>query len=133
MDDVGADPHEVSYVEIHGTGTQAGDGIEIQSVTNVFAPRGPQQRTRHQPLYIGSAKANIGHRETVSGVSALVKVMLMFQKDLIPPHCGIECFLNQGFPNDLQARGVHIASQLTSCGIRCGFIYLEWSVEESIL
>ncbi|KAJ5182089.1 polyketide synthase [Penicillium cf. viridicatum] len=69
---------------------------------------------RHQPLYIGSAKANIGHRGTVSGVLALVKVMLIFQKDLIPPHWGIKGFINQGFPSDLQARGVHIASQLTS-------------------
>ncbi|PYI20253.1 putative polyketide synthase [Aspergillus violaceofuscus CBS 115571] len=114
MSDVGVDPREVDYVEMHGTGTQAGDGIEIQSVTNVFAPPGPQQRgPRHQPLYIGSAKANIGHGEAVSGVSALVKVLLMFQKNLIPPHCGIKGVINQGFPADLQARGVQIASRLT--------------------
>ncbi|RAH69481.1 putative polyketide synthase [Aspergillus aculeatinus CBS 121060] len=114
MSDIGVDPREVDYVEMHGTGTQAGDGIEIQSVTNVFAPPGPHQRgPRHQPLYIGSAKANIGHGEAVSGVSALVKVLLMFQKNLIPPHCGIKGVINQGFPSDLQARGVQIASRLT--------------------
>ncbi|PYI02699.1 putative polyketide synthase [Aspergillus sclerotiicarbonarius CBS 121057] len=113
MHGAGVDPREVDYVEMHGTGTQAGDGIEIQSVTNVFAPAGPQQRTHRQPLYIGSTKANIGHGEAASGVSALVKVMLMFQKNLIPPHCGIKSVLNQGFPPDLHARGVHIASRLT--------------------
>lgn len=34
----GGKPLNVSYVEMHGTGTQAGDVTEMQSVTNVFAP-----------------------------------------------------------------------------------------------
>ncbi|KAH8689371.1 putative polyketide synthase [Talaromyces proteolyticus] len=114
MDDLGEDPRDVNYVEMHGTGTQAGDGIEIQSVTNVFAPRGQRRRPINKPLYIGSAKANIGHGEAVSGVSALIKVMLMLQKNLIPPHCGIKGTMNETFPSDLKERGVNIASTLTS-------------------
>ncbi|KAJ5223221.1 hypothetical protein N7468_007763 [Penicillium chermesinum] len=38
----------------------------------------------------------------------------MFQKNLIPPHCRSKGVLNYGLLNDLQARGVHIAPQLTS-------------------
>jgi monodictyphenone polyketide synthase len=34
----GIDPLDVSYVEFHGTGTQAGDATEMESVLNVFAP-----------------------------------------------------------------------------------------------
>ncbi|QGA19295.1 hypothetical protein EYB26_006984 [Talaromyces marneffei] len=113
MDDLAVDPRLVDYVEMHGTGTQAGDGIEIQSVTDVFAPRGARRRAANQPLFIGSAKANIGHGEAVSGVSALIKSLLMFQKNLIPPHCGIKGTLNRTFPADLKERGVNIATRLT--------------------
>ena len=112
MDDLAVDPRLVDYVEMHGTGTQAGDGIEIKSVTDVFAPRGPRRRAPDQPLFIGSAKANIGHGEAVSGVSALIKSLLMIQKNLIPPHCGIKGTMNETFPKDLKERGVNIAKRL---------------------
>ena len=112
MDDSGVDPHDVSYVEMHGTGTQAGDGTEMRSVTNVFAPVS-RKGTRKRPLHLGSAKANVGHGEAVSGVTSLIKVLMMMEKGKIPPHCGIKKTINQGFPHDLQARNVHIAFKTT--------------------
>lgn len=101
------DPKEISYIEMHGTGTQAGDAVEMQSVLDIFAPdyrRGPTQ-----PLHLGSAKANIGHGESASGVSSLLKVLMMMRKNMIPPHCGIKTKINHNFPTDLQQRNVHIA------------------------
>jgi iterative type I PKS product template protein len=112
MDSSGVDPHDVSYVEMHGTGTQAGDGTEMTSVTNVFAPSSRKgQRTK--PLHLGSVKSNVGHGEAVSGVTAMIKCLLMMQKNLIPPHCGIKKTINQSFPTDLNARNVHIAFKST--------------------
>lgn len=112
MDNSGVDPHDVSYVEMHGTGTQAGDGTEMTSVTNVFAPSSRKgQRTK--PLHLGSVKSNVGHGEAVSGVTAMIKCLLMMQKNLIPPHCGIKKTINQSFPTDLNARNVHIAFKST--------------------
>ncbi|CAF9907651.1 MAG: hypothetical protein HETSPECPRED_007202 [Heterodermia speciosa] len=119
MDDAGVDPHDVSYVEMHGTGTQAGDGTEMKSVTNVFAP--PSRKgTRTQPLHLGTVKSNVGHGEAVSGVTAMIKCLLMMQKNLIPPHCGIKKTINQGFPQDLMARNVHIAFKPTPLVSRDG-------------
>ncbi len=112
MDDAGIDPHDVSYVEMHGTGTQAGDGTEMTSVTNVFAPSS-RKGTRTKPLHLGSVKSNVGHGEAVSGVTAMIKCLLMMQKNLIPPHCGIKKTINQSFPTDLNARNVHIAFKST--------------------
>ena len=112
MDDAGIDPHEVNYVEMHGTGTQAGDGTEMRSVTNVFAPV-HRTGTRSKSLHLGSVKANVGHGESVSGVTAMIKCLLMLQKNAIPPHCGIKKTINQGFPQDLNARNVHIAFKPT--------------------
>ncbi|KHN94891.1 polyketide synthase [Metarhizium album ARSEF 1941] len=104
------DPLDIGYIEMHGTGTQAGDFTEMNSVLSVFVPE--TKRTRLEPprpLYIGSAKANIGHAESASGVSSLIKVLMMMKKNEIPPHCGIKTRINHNYPLDLSERGVHIA------------------------
>ncbi|KAL8657213.1 MAG: hypothetical protein Q9226_002153, partial [Calogaya cf. arnoldii] len=103
----GLDANDVSYVEMHGTGTQAGDKAEMESVTNVFASRNRLRRS-DQPLHLGAVKANIGHGEAVSGVCALIKVLMMMENDTIPPNCGIKGVMNKQFPTDLEARNVHI-------------------------
>ena len=107
----GVDPKTISYVEMHGTGTQVGDAVEMESVLCTFAPR-PGHRPVDAPLYVGSAKANIGHGEGVSGITSLIKVLLMMQNDTIVPHCGIKpgSKINHNYP-DLPARNVHIAFQ----------------------
>ena len=106
-------PFDVSYVEMHGTGTQAGDAIEMESVSAVFAPSHPA-RSPEQPLFIGSVKANIGHGEAVSGVCALIKVLLMLQRNKIPPHCGIKRIMNKNYPKDLKERNINIALKETA-------------------
>ncbi|KAL8825773.1 MAG: hypothetical protein Q9191_004205, partial [Dirinaria sp. TL-2023a] len=110
----GVHPNDVSYVEMHGTGTQAGDGREMTSVSQSFAPW-PTSDPRGRPndLYVGSVKANVGHGESVAGVTALIKVLLMMQKNEIPPHCGIKTKINQTFPSDLDERRIKIARQAT--------------------
>lgn len=55
-------PNDVDYVEMHGTGTQAGDTCEIRSVVEVFS----SNRDSKTPLFIGSVKPNVGHSESVS-------------------------------------------------------------------
>ena len=96
---------------MHGTGTQAGDAEEIQSVTNVFAPL-KKKRASANPLYIGAVKSNVGHSEAAAGVTALVKVLLMLEKNAIPPHVGIKGTLNPKF-KDLDKRNVKIALEKT--------------------
>lgn len=61
----GTDPKSVGYVEMHGTGTQAGDAAEMSSVVNTFA----KGRSKDNPLVVGAVKANIGHGEAVSDKS----------------------------------------------------------------
>ncbi|KAK8050737.1 Type I Polyketide synthases (Type I PKS) [Apiospora phragmitis] len=102
----GINPLDVGYVELHGTGTQAGDAEEMQSVTETFAPL-TKRRGASNPLYIGAVKSNIGHSEAAAGVSALLKVLLMMQKNAIPPHVGIKNSINPRF-KDLDKRNVRI-------------------------
>nr|AAO60166.1 polyketide synthase I [Endoconidiophora resinifera] len=111
-DEAGVDPLDVDYVEMHGTGTQAGDGTEMISVTDVFAPA-ERRRAADRPLYLGAVKSNVGHGEAASGVTALCKVLLMLQKNAIPPHVGIKNKINHTFPTDLSDRNVNIAFHMT--------------------
>ncbi|KAF2031853.1 ketoacyl-synt-domain-containing protein [Setomelanomma holmii] len=106
----GVDAHEISYVEMHGTGTQAGDGIEMTSVTNAFAPR-HRQRKPEETLHLGAIKANIGHGEAASGINSLVKVLMMMKKNAIPANVGIKGVMNKTFPKDLGQRNVHISTK----------------------
>ncbi|KAI0879113.1 polyketide synthase [Hypoxylon argillaceum] len=112
LDEAGVDPLDVDYVEMHGTGTQAGDGTEMVSVTDVFAPA-DRHRPSDRPLYLGAVKSNVGHGEAASGVTALAKVIQMLRKNAIPPHIGIKKEINKTFPKDLSQRGVNIAFHKT--------------------
>ncbi|KAL1963683.1 hypothetical protein VTN77DRAFT_7887 [Rasamsonia byssochlamydoides] len=109
----GVHPFDVDYVEMHGTGTQLGDAIEMSSVSNIFAPASPV-RPADQPLYIGSVKANIGHGESASGIAALIKTLLIFREQRLPPHVGIKSgVLNRTFP-DLKQRNIRIPMEVTA-------------------
>ena len=107
-------PLDVGYIEMHGTGTQAGDATEMNSVLSVFVPEDRRMRVHPaRPLYLGSAKANIGHAESASGVSSLIKVLLMMKHGEIPRHCGIKSKINHNYPLDLAQRGVRIPMETT--------------------
>lgn len=109
LQQAGMNPNDVGYIEMHGTGTQAGDSAEMSSVTSVFA----QRRNKNNPLYVGAVKANIGHSEAAAGVTAVIKASLMLKSGIIPPQVGMPGQLNPAFP-DLASMNVHIASKEVS-------------------
>jgi len=78
-DRAGIAPDELSYVEAHGTGTAVGDPLEAAALAEVLS------RKRKKPLPIGSAKTNLGHLETASGMAGLLKVILSLKNRAIPP------------------------------------------------
>ncbi|MCJ1388510.1 hypothetical protein MMC18_001357 [Xylographa bjoerkii] len=74
---------ETAYVETHGTGTPVGDPIEVEALSRVL------RRKLGQPTLIGSIKPNLGHSEAVSGISGVIKAVLMLENHRIPPTIGI--------------------------------------------
>ncbi|KAI4254310.1 MAG: hypothetical protein LQ352_003166 [Teloschistes flavicans] len=86
-------PDDISYIEMHGTGTQIGDPAEMGAVASTFK----QRRRTSGPLSVGGAKANIGHSEAAAGWGELLKCIMMFQKDIIPPQAGMPYALNPRF------------------------------------
>lgn len=80
----GVSPHEISYIEAHGTGTSLGDPIEIAGLTKAFEAHASDSSVRKSCL-IGSVKSNIGHLESAAGIAALTKVLLQMKyKQIVP-------------------------------------------------
>jgi acyl transferase domain-containing protein/acyl carrier protein len=79
-------PESISYVETHGTGTALGDPIEIAALTQAF--RTATNRTGF--CAIGSVKTNIGHLDTAAGIASLIKTVLAFKHQQIPPSLHFE-------------------------------------------
>ena len=81
--DARVSPSEISYVELHGTGSALGDAMEIEAIKGVLDSA---SKPNSLPCVIGSVKTNIGHLEGAAGVSAVIKTVLALKHRLIPPH-----------------------------------------------
>ena len=81
--DAGVAPEQLTFFEMHGTGTPAGDPIEAAAVGHSLG------QSRSDPLPIGSVKTNIGHLEPASGMAGLMKAALALDRGVVPPtlHC----------------------------------------------
>ena len=78
----GIRPHEVDYLEAHGTGTEVGDPIELEAAAAAYG----KGRAADRPLLIGSVKTNIGHLESTAGVAGVIKTALALKQGVIPKH-----------------------------------------------
>jgi myxalamid-type polyketide synthase MxaD len=82
LQQAGAAPADVTYIEAHGTGTALGDPIEVEALAEVYGRPG----RRGMPCAIGSVKTNLGHLEASAGIVGLIKTVLALQHAAIPPH-----------------------------------------------
>ncbi|MFP2907012.1 amino acid adenylation domain-containing protein, partial [Pyxidicoccus sp. 3LFB2] len=80
-DAAGVLPHEVSFVETHGTGTPLGDPVEVAALAKAFqrgtGPRGS--------CALGATKPNIGHLDSAAGIAGLIKTVLCLRHRQLPP------------------------------------------------
>lgn len=74
-------PASISYIETHGTGTQAGDPAEAAALAAALS----EGRSRSDKCLVGSIKTNIGHLEAASGVAGFIKTVLCLKHQQAPP------------------------------------------------
>ena len=85
LENAGVDAADIQYIEAHGTGTPLGDPIEMEAIGRVFQ----QTHSAAAPLFVGSAKTNVGHTEACAGLVGLIKVVQALQQETIPPHLNL--------------------------------------------
>lgn len=78
MAEINAD--SIGYIEAHGTGTELGDPVEIQALTQAFS----QSSGQLSHCAIGSLKTNIGHLDIAAGVAGFIKTVLVLKHGKIP-------------------------------------------------
>lgn len=66
------------YIEAHGTGTEIGDPIEMNSIIHLLP------KERQTPVYIGTVKSNLGHLEAAAGVAGFIKTVLALENKQLP-------------------------------------------------
>jgi enediyne polyketide synthase len=76
----------IAYFEGHGTGTNVGDSVELQTLSRARR----ETNVEAHPAVIGSIKANIGHTKAAAGIAGLIKATLAVEAGVIPPTTGCE-------------------------------------------
>ncbi|WP_198315754.1 type I polyketide synthase [Chitinophaga tropicalis] len=100
---------DISCIEAHGTGTAAGDPVEMAQLARIYG------NVEGAPCYVGSVKASIGHLEAAAGIASVIKSILMLQHGKIPP----QLHFDQLNPNiHLQGTRLHIPTRLTPWNVK---------------
>ncbi len=82
----GINPENIEYIETHGTGTELGDPIEFNALTEVYRNKTSKKRF----CALGSVKANIGHLDAAAGTAGVIKAALTLKNKTIPPCVNFE-------------------------------------------
>ncbi len=77
--------HDIGLLEAHGTGTPAGDAVELETLRSFFGGLAGGQR----PV-VGSVKSMIGHAMPASGMASLIKTALAIHRGVLPPTLNCE-------------------------------------------
>jgi acyl transferase domain-containing protein len=92
--DSGLSPRAMGYLEAHGTATPSGDPLEIAALCRVTgAERGASSSAgvdAQDRVWVGSAKANVGHLEAAAGCIGLIKAVLTLRGGRVFPIPGLQ-------------------------------------------
>ncbi|NRQ32612.1 polyketide synthase [Nonomuraea sp. NN258] len=75
----------IGYVEAHGSGTAAGDAIEVAALTHAFGPG-----LAPGSCALGSVKTNLGNLDAAAGAVSLIKAVLAVRDGVVPGNLHFE-------------------------------------------
>jgi 3-oxoacyl-[acyl-carrier-protein] synthase II len=79
----GLQPHEISYINAHGTSTPQGDIAETQAIKSVFGDHA-------RKLVVSSTKGALGHMLGAAGGVETIICAKAIQNDIVPPTINLE-------------------------------------------
>jgi len=84
-DQAGYTPDTVTLFEAHGTGTNAGDKAESETIISTLQ----KYNTKPKNSALGSVKSQIGHTKATAGTAALIKTVLSLYYKVQPAHMNV--------------------------------------------
>jgi len=79
-EDAGVTPSDVGLIEPHGTGTVAGDRVELQALSQLLWDDGAEA----SQVSLSSLKSVMGHAKCAAGIAGLIKATLCVQHGIFP-------------------------------------------------
>ena len=106
IEDAGAKPEDIDYINAHGTSTLANDKTESLAVKRLFGEHAYK-------VLVSSNKSMIGHMLGAAGAVELIATAMTIQNDIVPPTINYEypdpeCDLNY-VPNKAVKKTVDLA------------------------
>ncbi|MDA4895387.1 beta-ketoacyl-[acyl-carrier-protein] synthase family protein, partial [Streptomyces sp. MS2A] len=83
LDDAGVSAEQVDHVNLHGTGTPAGDAAEFAALRDVFGPR-------LTGIPLTAPKSGTGHLLGASGVVEAILAVQSLRTGLVPPTLNLD-------------------------------------------
>jgi 3-oxoacyl-[acyl-carrier-protein] synthase II len=83
LEDAGLSPHEIDYVNAHGTSTKMNDSSETRALRRVFGERA-------DGLPTSSTKSQIGHLISAAGAVELMACISAMEEGIVPPTINYE-------------------------------------------
>jgi 3-oxoacyl-(acyl-carrier-protein) synthase/NADPH:quinone reductase-like Zn-dependent oxidoreductase len=117
-------PAEIRLVEAAANGSALGDPVEAGAIANALI----SPRAQAEGLHVGSVKASIGHTESASGISGMVKLLCALRHAQASPNAQLAVLaghvatvwerssLPMGLPTQISAMPAG-----PSCGTVCSF------------
>ncbi len=106
LEDAGAQPNEIDYINAHGTSTGLNDKVETLAIKKVFGKHAYK-------LAVSSTKSMTGHMLGAAGGAELIATALGLKESIIPPTINYEvpdpeCDLDY-VPNKPRKKSIHLA------------------------
>lgn len=83
LEDAGATPQQVDYVNLHGTSTELNDRVETRAVKLALGERAGK-------IPMSALKSQIGHPQGASGAAGLAATLVAIRHGEIPPTINLE-------------------------------------------
>jgi 3-oxoacyl-[acyl-carrier-protein] synthase II len=83
LEDAGLGPHDVDYINAHGTSTTVNDKVETLAIKKVFGDQAYK-------IPISSTKSMMGHLIAAAGATELIICLLAIRDNVVPPTINYE-------------------------------------------